>query len=459
MTSATPILHDMLGRRAQARPMRPRFGSVIVIVLWAIGISAIILTAVQLSSFRQAAMGREAVDRMQARWAARGGIEHTIAIMAYHTERPVRDDALALVRDMEYVAFGNLVGAGYDIRHHAAQRDWFGPMDEHSKMNVNMASMPMLMLLENMWLDIAEAILEWRDGDFNTQGFGLGRDYYLSMNPPYEPRWDRYQNIAELELVAGVWPKYLRGEDWNLNNRLDPSENDGGVTFPPDNGDGVLDAGWAGLLTAYTVAAAPSGSGQPRILLPKAKIAEVVERLDVEDLQARALIRFGRSGENPLEQLLVMPISHIDALGRPGETPYNAELPDLTPEQLRAVFDELTMDDSVERKPGKMNINTVSPDLLRGLLELHQAEPYIADEILYLRDSAPLGIASLLDLMAIPEITPDLLLSIARLFDTRSSVYSISSRGRAWGTGAEVEIIAVVDRSTVPVRIIEYREQ
>ena len=45
------------------------------------------------------------------------------------------------------------------------------------------------------------------------------------------------------------------------------------------------------------------------------------------------------------------------------------------------------------------------------------------------------------------------------LFDTQSNVYTISSLGKASGSGVEQEIIAIVDRSTLPVTILEYREQ
>jgi hypothetical protein len=38
-------------------------------------------------------------------------------------------------------------------------------------------------------------------------------------------------------------------------------------------------------------------------------------------------------------------------------------------------------------------------------------------------------------------------------------VFTITSRGRSGSTGLEVEITAVVDRSQLPARILEYREQ
>lgn len=439
---------------------RWRRGSVIMIVLWTLAIAAIVTSAIQLSAQRQASLGREVLERAQARWAARGGVEYTIAVMTDHTLRPVPDDAFAMVRDMEAVAFGDVIGASYDIRHHADGRDWFGPLDEHSRLNINRANMGHLMLLDDMWLDIADAILEWTDEEHEAEGMGVGRNYYLSLTPPYLPRNGPYQNIHEMELVAGVWPKYLRGEDWNMNNRLDSNENDGGALFPPDNSDGRLEAGWSAYLTAHSIDAGATSSGLPRIYLPRAKIAEVIERLGVEELQAKALIRYGRNTSNTsLTPLLFQPITNIDAQGALSQAPYNPDLPPLTDEQIQMAMDEFSMQRHYERDAGRMNLNTVDPQYLRDLLELYGADPFVADEILFLRDSRPEGITSLLELREIPEISDDLLEQMTQMFTTRSNVYTISSRGRSWSTGTEVEIIAVVDRSTVPVQILEYREQ
>ena len=68
----------------QRRRTRPR-GSVIVLVIWAVAIAAVLVAAAQVLAFRQAAMGREAMARVEARWAARAGIEETIAVLEYHT--------------------------------------------------------------------------------------------------------------------------------------------------------------------------------------------------------------------------------------------------------------------------------------------------------------------------------------------------------------------------------------
>ena len=109
-------------------PYRRR-GSVVVVVLWSIALAALLVSSVQLIGYRQKAIGSDAVARVQARWAARGGIEYTIAVMADHTQNPVPDDAFAMVREMDYIFARDLLNAGYDIRHHADGQTWRGPMD------------------------------------------------------------------------------------------------------------------------------------------------------------------------------------------------------------------------------------------------------------------------------------------------------------------------------------------
>ncbi len=411
-----------------------------------------ITTSVQLFAYRQATLGREAEARVQARWAARAGVEYTIAVMASHTQRPVADHAFAMVRDMEYVYIGDLHRAGYDIRHHSEGQTWRGPMDEHSKFNLANTDRGMILnLLEDMSIDILVAIEDWIDADDNVGNLGAERDWYLSRESPYEPRNGPLRSVAELELVAGIWPEFLRGEDWNLNGRLDPNEDDGPRSWPLDEPDEYLDAGWSAFLTTHSVRGGATASGLPRIYLRETDVDELQDRLDVDEAQAEALMGMAGTG---LEVLLTSPLATLG--GQRGPT--RSSTAALTSEQLTAIFAETSMTDPRKRLPGKMNINTVPAELLRDLVFELGAEEVIADEILFLRESRPEGIVSITELAEIPDLDPALRQRLAELMDTRSNVYTISSKGRSWSTGAEVEIIAVVDRSTLPVRILEYRE-
>ncbi len=457
-----------------------RRGLVMFVVLWAVAIGALVLSSVQLFGFRQSMLGRQALGRVQARWAARGGIEYTLAIMADHTTQPVPDDAFAMVRDMDQVCKGTLDAGGaaratWDIRHNADGSNYWGPMDEHSKLNLTSVSADpsLLSRFRDMPPDVADAIQDWMDSDDEERALGAERHYYLGFSMPYEPRNSAMRSIAELELVAGIWPEHLRGEDWNLNNRLDPNEDDGERSFPPDNADGRLDAGWSGLMTALSVSGGMSASGQARLNLLTTQTPVIEERLGVDAEQAAALVAFANEPNARLETLL---LRHMEQEAQAEEkTPSRGQQPQQTPqptrrsgspaptgpaltdEQLRLVFAETSIGDPNRRTPGKLNINTVSEELL---LELFSDNQHLADEILYLRGSRLEGISSLVDLTSIPAFADDpaALQLAANLMDTRSNVYSICCRGRSDITGAEVEIFVVVDRSTVPLRILEYRE-
>ena len=446
-----------------------------VVVLWTISLAAVITTAVQLVAYRQAAMGRDVAARIQARWAARAGIERTIAVMADHTQLPVPGDAFAMVRHMEYVSEDSVEGANYAILHHAEGQDWEGPIDEHSKFNINLDQRGIMWeFFPDMTIDTVVAINDWIDADDEAGELGAERDWYLSRASPYEPRNGPLRTIGELELVAGIWPKYLRGEDWNLNARLDPNEDDAERSWPPDDPDEQLDGGWSAYLTTYSRRDGATASGLPRLRLGEATREELQMRLGIDEVQADALTAFAASGDD-LETLLTSllatdsrqsqrrretTLTGAAARSARRSTEQQAEQQDnsLSDAQLAAVFAETTMRDPELRLPGKLNINTVPADFLRFLVTSLGADEVVADEIIYMRTGRQQGITSITDLREIPELTDAQLVDIARLMGTTSNVYTICSRGRSRFTGAEVEIIVVVDRSTVPIRILEYRE-
>ncbi|MCH8823827.1 MAG: general secretion pathway protein GspK [Planctomycetes bacterium] len=444
-----------------------RRGSVIVVVLWAIGISALIVSSVQLVGYRQKVIGTETLAKVQSRWAARGGIEYIIAVMADHTKNPVPDDAFAMIRDMEYVSTsipGDLLNASYDIRHHTDGHDRPGPTDEHSKFNINRtpSEQQILISLYDMTIDVVAAIIDWLDEDDDPQPFGAERDYYLSLSNPYEPRNGFMRNTAEIELVAGIWPEYLRGEDWNLNGRLDANENDADLSWPDDEPDNVLDARWSAYLTASSTQNNMGLLGLPKIRLGEADLVELQERVGVDEVLAQELINFGRNQNSDMVQLLEAYAQSQDINSGSNNGTQNptggTTVPLLDEDQLRAVLAETSINNLALRLPGKININTVSEQLLE---QIFFENPHFVDEIIFQRNSRKEGITSMVDLVDIPvfQEDPDTLSFVARSMDTTSSVYSITAVGRSASGGVETEITVVVDRSTLPIRILEYREQ
>ena len=490
--------------------MRRARGSVVVVVVWSVAIAAVMVAATQIVTYRQAVVGRESLARVEARWAARAGLEQMIALMEFHTAAPNPDDPLAVVRDMEAMALGEVATGTWSISHFNDGVEWAGPRDEGAKLNVNVATRAQLSNIPGMSPDVVDAIVDWRDANDNVEGLGAESDYYTNRSMGYRPRNGPFRSLAEVELVAGCWPKYLRGEDWNLNGRLDPNEDDGPRSFPDDKPDGRLDAGWSQYLTAVSRQSPVSLSGNEKFRLGAADPETLIKATGVDDVQAKALITWAGQGSNRPEMLLTTPLSQLasgqggaggaggggNARGGgptagggtdPGRAPAQATgagagagagqqatsgrssggrgtagsdgrgaVRDLDAAQLRGILREASNDDFAQRVQGRVNINTAPVALLK---EVMQIDPRVADAIVARRNASPQGIVSIADLQGMSGLTPALLAQIAQQCDVTSSVYTVTSRGRSASTGAEVEIEAVVDRSTYPATIVSYRER
>lgn len=454
-------------------------GMVTLTVVWAIAIAAVIVAATQVLAFRQATIGRETLARTQARWAARAGVETMIAIMEWHTANPDPDDPQAIVRDLEANATGQIETGSWDIRHFIDGQEWAGPLDEHSKLNINLANKAILQTVPNMTMDVVDSIMDWRDADNEVQSLGAEAEYYRNRGFSYAPRNGDFRSIAELELVAGAWPQYVRGEDWNLNGRLDPNENDAKRSLPDDRPDDKLDAGWSSLLTAASRASPNGVSGEPRLNLARTTPEELMARTGVDNQQASALITYARGANATMGQILSTPLAQLGSrrgaapsapggssattgrstVGRSGATTQaGGGVKSLEARQLKAVMNECAILDSrgsANTTAGKVNVNTASRTLLREVMML---EPRFAESIITRRTGRSEGITSLADLVDLPGVSQTQLITLAQAADVTSSVYTISSRGKNLGSGAEAEIVVVVDRSTVPAQILEYRE-
>ncbi len=463
-------------------------------MIWAVAIAAAIVAGLQILSFRQAVLGSDAIARVQARWAARAGVETMIAIMEYHTENPDPDDALALILDLQDNSYGTLETGTYDIRHFLDGIENAGPLDEHSKANINLLSTTELMNVEDMTPDVVGAIVDWRDTNEDAGMLGAEKTYYQNRGKSYEPRNASFRNFAELELVAGVWPESTRGEDWNLDGRLDPNEDDGEETWPEDNHDGILDAGLSGLLTASSLTSPRAASGEDRLNLVTAKSEEVVERLGLTEPQTSALLAYAKTPNARLEQLLVLPLSTLSqggtsaagganpiggagaatggknsagssAQGRTGRSSSGnsgatggitqAGPGNLDSATIGKVMNECTLKEFTRPEPGKMNVNTVSGRVLKEVFDMN---PKLVDSLLSRRDAKVTGLTSLAAVLDIPGMTPQILSSLATKLDVQSFVFTISCRGRSITVGGESEMVVTVDRSTLPAQILMYRE-
>ncbi len=113
----------------------------------------------------------------------------------------------------------------------------FGLVDEAGKLNINRAGSNILVYLPGMFVDVAQAVVDWRSTNSTlTLNYGaLG----------YEAKHGQYESLDELRLVQGITLADLEGDDRNRNGVQDAQEKaaSGAKPFHP----GLLD-----YLTVYS---------------------------------------------------------------------------------------------------------------------------------------------------------------------------------------------------------------
>ncbi len=434
--------------------MKPQRSFVTLVVLWVIVLASAVIAIVQASSFGQAISGREALARVKAYWAARAGVESQLARAESGTENPDVDDAFTLIEDMDAASEGQLDGANFVVMHSTPTGDRVGPVDSGSKININRMTFDDLMALPYMTEDVADAILDWVDSDEDPNVLGAEAAYYQGLPYPYEPRNGPIRSLQELELVAGVESWFVRGEDANLNGILDPNENDGDASYPNDNADGVLDAGWSAIITCDSLDGGVGSTGEPRLNLTEASEGDLTSKTKVTADQAKLILDYVSLQANAtMADFLRRTLQQLSQQLGGGQTPGAPRVAPLTDEQLAALFNECTInrDPAAPPAPGKLNINTCDSRIFQYLPSVDST---LADNIIAERDARRQGFVSFTDLKAIPGMTPARLAALYEVLDVRSNVFVVTSRGRDEGTGIEVEISATIDRSALPARLV-----
>jgi type II secretory pathway component PulK len=139
-----------------------------------------------------------------------------------------------------------------------------------------------LLMIPGMTYELADAILDFIDSDDTPRTNGCESEYYTALSPSYPAKNSPLESLDELLLVRGVTPEYLYGEDFNRNGLLDPNENDGDASWPPDNADGALQLGWSAYLTVFGREKNTRWDGTNRININDNNLADLYDKLEQE---------------------------------------------------------------------------------------------------------------------------------------------------------------------------------
>ena len=158
----------------------------------------------------------------------------------------------------------------------------YGLIDESSKINLNSISAlgledeeahALLMAIPGMTDQAADNVLDFVDSDTDQRTYSDGETQTKNSG---------LESLDELLLIPGVTADLLYGEDSNRNGLLDPNEDDGELTYPVDNIDGLLNLGWASYLTVYAKESNLQQDGSTRINLNQALLTELYDQLEDE---------------------------------------------------------------------------------------------------------------------------------------------------------------------------------
>jgi len=123
-------------------------------------------------------------------------------------------------------------------------------IDEEGKLNILFAASSALESM-GMSADQVASLFDWMDDDNLTRSGGAESDFYEAQTPGYRCKNGALQLLDELQMIRNFTAASYYGEDANRNRVLDANENDGSLSYPADNADGMLQFGWVDLLTTY----------------------------------------------------------------------------------------------------------------------------------------------------------------------------------------------------------------
>ncbi len=393
---------------------RKNKGLVIIAVLWMVVVLMVMTAILGRKSRLDMKVCLARTEAVRCKWACRAGIEKAMAVL---NEDETENDSLLDLWSDNPEDFNDIM----------LDRCWFTVrvIDESSKLNINAATKEQLLGLPDMVEDIADAIIDWRDSDDMPSGAGVESGYYESLTYGYIARNGPFRTLRELLLVKDVTEELFYGEDTNLNGRLDYNERDGQESPPADDGDNVLDVGWAAYLTCYTndksdesgEAQTPGDTGQTSV----------------------------GQAQTPGDQ------------GRPSE---NQEQPSGNTQPPPGGTDQTS--ESTNQTSAKVNINTASDIVLTALLGGGDEAERTVQAIIAYRETLADGIEDISELTEQGILSNDIFGQLEDYITTSSDIFTIrcfATADRNGVSGTTLQTEAVIDRSSTPFRILFWYQE
>ena len=180
----------------------------------------------------------------------------------------------------------------------------YGLTDEAAKLNLNTAPVEQLELLPGMTLELANAIIDWRDPDSDISPYGAESDTYMSMTPAYTAKNAPFETVDELRLLHGATRLLLEGRDLNRNSLLESWERNR-VETDRERLTTIPDTGILAQVTTCSREPNTAASGQAKVNLngPLPAVRQALISV-LGNTQGTASAIAARLGTNPVASVL-----------------------------------------------------------------------------------------------------------------------------------------------------------
>jgi len=228
-------------------------GMALVFVLWIMAILCAVALEVRFSSHLRMQVTASTSGATRAFFLSRAGVERAVADLVegrdkVQSEADLRESQTRVYQNVQLGDGSYTLYVGTD----AGGEPVYGIADEAAKINVNTVEESTLEAVPGVSADLVAAILA-------------------------QKKREELHDLNDLLLLESVDLLVLYGEDQNGNGLLDPNEDDGEQSWPPDNADGSLDEGLAAYLTTWSAARNVSAKGNKRVDLNSASAEDIVK--------------------------------------------------------------------------------------------------------------------------------------------------------------------------------------
>jgi len=328
-------------------------GTILIVTIWVVLVLAGLALVFARSMRVAAVVSANHIASLHAECAAEGAMQYIMAQLL------TGEQSTLLEGSTPYEAMQ--VGGGYFWVLRSNLEDDreldYGLTNEAGRINLNSASLEMLLKLPDMTAELAASIIDWRDENSELSPGGAENEYYLLLPEPYNCKNAPLETVEEVLLIKGATKEILYGEDINLNGILDDNENDADGSDPPDNRNGRLDGGFYGYVTVYSTEANLDNSGNERINInnPRShELSGILRELIKDDRYFNVMDRL-RSGR-PFQNIL-------DFYFKTG----------LKMEEFEQIVDRLTTSNE-ETIQGMVNVNSAPKEVLFCLPGLEESD-------------------------------------------------------------------------------------